>query len=55
MLDGLDYSHGAFWTHGAFRVYGPVTEADRSQGYGYAVYNHCSGQSGRRLSHLVQN
>ncbi|WP_291842932.1 DUF2145 domain-containing protein [Maricaulis sp.] len=47
--DGVRYTHGAFW------VYGPVTEADGSQGYGYAVYNLYHGQADPTRSHLVQD
>ncbi|MFY0637881.1 DUF2145 domain-containing protein [Maricaulis maris] len=47
--DGVRYTHGAFW------VYGPVTEADGSEGYGYAVYNLYPGQAAPTGSHLVQD
>ena len=47
--DGVRYTHGAFW------VYGPVTESDGSEGYGYAVYNLYHGQADPTRSHLVQD
>jgi len=47
--EGVRYTHGAFW------VYGPVTEADGSQGYGYAVYNLYHGQADPTQSYLAQD
>ncbi|MFT6662617.1 MAG: hypothetical protein ACJA0K_002628 [Maricaulis maris] len=47
--DGVRYTHGAFW------VYGPVTEADGSQGHGYAVYNLYHGQDDPTTSYLAQD
>lgn len=47
--DVVRYTHGAFW------VYGPVTEADGSQGFGYAVYNLYHGEADPSRSRLVQD
>jgi len=47
--DGVRYTHGAFW------IYGPVTEADGSQGHGYAVYNLYHGQTDPTTSYLAQD
>ena len=47
--DGMGYTHGAFW------IYGPVAEADGSQGHGYAVYNLYHGAADPTTSYLAQD